>query len=235
MNKLQNAIFSYLIRKRTSIDIKIKLSRNKRTRVKNIIPESKMVILNSGERLPVTSINSIRIFGKHAEEFSRFIKPMASLEENKNITHFLNKRIFIYPHGEKKYYGKLLGFFPYLTVLKLNKIVEIKFHIYISAFSFLKPYWFTKENLEANPVAPGSWRKDWKELRRLLKGSLPRKKGRTITFVLRDGREITGFLFRKDLFKDKWKLRIKAPENLESSSPTMFIMKHAIEDFWEEE
>ena len=236
-------LYSLIQETKISFDIRIGLNKTRKnvTLLAFSIPNKK-IIITGGEVVKLKEINEITFMGRNAVKFHQEILPHIPEAED---TFFEGKPIFIYPFGEKRVIkAKLLKYYPYYFILHIKQkknrqskavhTYKVKYKVFSSAYSFISPY---PKKLISNSeeiydmVKPGDWRDEAKEIGKIIKEILGNtKKGKLITFALKDGKEITGFFnCRKSWMK--YRYRIYNPEGKE----IIFVFKHAIDDIWEAE
>jgi len=245
LSSYDEKIFPLLKESKIQFNLRIGLKTERRnvTLLDFFIPERKIVI-SGGEVVKLPEINEITFQGINAVKFYKELLPNFP-SSYKGCNFLEGKNIFIYPFGEKGFFkSKALKIYPYsflLHIMKKNRnskkpthIYKIKYKVFTSAFSIYEPY--PKELIEEtgeiyDRVKPGSWRDEAKEIGKLLKEIIKdSKEGKTITFALKDGREITGFFDRKRSRKP-YRYPIYNPHGKE----VIHILKHAIDDLWEAE
>ena len=240
------SFFSLLKETKTPFNLRIGLSRKGENLRNNVIvldfsiPERKFLI-SGGETFKFQEINEITFSGRNAVKFYKEILPsLPELEE----PFFEGKDIYIYPFGEKGFIkAKLIRFYPHFFLLHLKQkkgkppkpvhTYIAKYKVFTSAFSLFNPYPqnLIKETGEIyDNVKPGAWREEASEIGRIILDLIKdHKKGKILTFALKDGREITGFFDRRKSWRP-YRYPIYNPEGKEA----IHIFKHAIDDIWEE-
>jgi len=237
-----------LLRKlKIPFDIKIGLGEKRKnvTLLSYSIPDRR-IVLNGLKEVKLPEINQIEITGKNAVRFFKEVVPY--LPESSSLQLFKGKNIVIYPFGERGFFkAKLVRDYPYFFILhktitkksgrtrKTFHSFIIKYKLFISAFSLFNPYpeKFIKETEELyDQVVAGEWRKEAKEIGKLLKEIMGKEKEKLITFALKDGREITGVFNRNKSWNIKFIYRLFAPHDPEYKE-SISVYKHAIDDLWE--
>ena len=236
------SFFLALKETKTQFNLRIGLTRKLRN---NIIvldfstPDRKFLI-SGGETFKFKEINEITFSGKNAIKFYKEILP--NLPESID-TFFNGKEIYIYPFGEKGFIkAKSIKFYPHFFLLHLKQkkgklpkpshTYIVKYKVFTSAFSVFSPYPqnLIKETGEIyDYVKPGAWREEALEIGQIILDLIKdHKEGKTLTFALKDGREVTG-LFNRRKSWIPYRYRIYNPEGKE----VIYIFKHAIDDIWE--
>jgi len=234
-------LFDSLYQLQIPITIKVGLRRQEsNVRVIAYYINNRKVILSNLKEIDFSDINQIEITGKHSIDFFRKVIP--KLPSDEELQPFRNKKIVIYPFGERKYIkARLMKVHPYFFILGLGKFINrvkdyhkiiIKYKLFISAYTFFSPYpqSYIKENTLYDTVKAGKWREDFKEIRQYLKELLGMEKRRFITFALKDGKEITGIFEKGRSSNIPFCYRLFNPDNIKEG---ITIFKHAIDDLWE--
>ena len=221
----ENSLLNTIAARKLSFDIFIGLGRIKRNvRIKALDIEEKQLILSDRTKIKLSDIRALRFRKEMKKKFLSLLpKPLRE-------SRF---EVFLYPHSKEgmerfRWHGSLVH---YLVVSDSEDVIMYT-KLYITAFSFVKPYpeHLISGDLQSVPVLPGRWREDFREIRRLLLKSS--KSPAPCTFVMRDGREFTGVPSLSDFRKNKYTLRLFLPDE-ENSPHKIFLLANAIEDFWE--
>jgi hypothetical protein len=201
---------------------------------------NRKIILSNLKEIDFSNINQIEITGKHSIDFFRKVIP--KLPPDEELQQFRNRKIVIYPFGERRYIkARLMKVHPYFFILGLGKFVNrvrdyhkiiIKYKLFTSAYTFFNPYPqnFMREDTLYDTVKAGRWREEFKEIRQYLKELLGTEKTKVLTFALKDGKEITGIFEKRRSSNTPFCYRLFNPDNPKEG---ITIFKHAIDDLWE--
>jgi CRISPR/Cas system-associated endoribonuclease Cas2 len=239
------ALFSIL--KKKKIPFTVKIGRTDILRditIYDFSMEKRKVVFSNLRKEEFKRINEIVFAGKSAVIFFEEVLPY--LPKSSGLEKLEGRKIFIYPFAEKEpITGEFLRFYPYFFLIHREKEREIngkikKFHsyivkykVFISAFSFIAPYPELKETDEFyGEVQPGTWREELKELNRMMRKLSTEKRFSLTTFILKDGKEITGKFNKNISLNMPYLVKLYSPSNQKS---IIAIYKHAIEDFFTEE
>ena len=222
---LENDLLNTIAARKLSFDIFLGLGRVKRNmRIKKVNFEKMQLVLSDRTTVKLSDIRALRFRREMKKKF------LSLLPNSFRKSRF---EVFLYFHSKEKverfrWQGSLVH---YLVVSKSEEAIMYA-KLYITAFSFVKPYpkHLISGDVQSVPVLPGKWREDFREIRRLLLKSL--KSPAPCTSVMRDGRELTGIPSLKDFRKNDYTLRLFLP-NEKGPSHKIFLLAHAIEDFWE--
>ncbi len=177
--------------------MKLKLDRvRKGVSVRSFNWRTKRVTLNTGESFPLADINTLEFTEENAGNFRKKILP--NFKEYSSYFRFAEgKEVLLYSFGEEETLKTiLLKEYPYFFVLERGKDFIIKFKSFISVFA-LEPYPLISGNIEIYELPSPEWRKTRKELVGYLKEIFKENPRPKITFALKDGREITGYIWRR--------------------------------------
>jgi len=219
---------NYFLRKiaelRLPFDVSIGLGRVKRNiRIRDLDVDRRQLVLSDGTVVKFPDIKALWFRKGIGKKF------LSLLPEPFRKARF---DVFLYPHSKSnveqfRWHGPLVHY----LVLSNQKSVVMYAKLYVTAFSFVRPYpeHLTSGDVQSVPVLPGKWREDFREIRHLLLKSL--KSPVPCTFVMRDGREFTGIPSIKDFRRNSYTLKLFLPDR-GNSSHKVFLFAHAIEDFW---
>ncbi len=203
----------------------------------------KRVLVLSGGSVSLQDVGRINLTGRSAVKFFKEILP--ELPPSEGFSFAEGKKFFIYPYAFDWEKWELLKHYPYFLILhraellkgrKPRKVHEysVVFKISLSAFTVFNPY---RRDLisDGEPVVPheaGAWREGAKEITKFMLQEFKnrRVKRLLITLALKDGREITGVINRFRLSGFYYVL-----SNPDNEKEKIFVMKHAVDDFWVEE
>ena len=202
----------------------------------------KILVLSDGS-VSLQNVARLDFKGRNAVKFFKEVLP--SLPQSTAFSLFEEKIVFIYPYASSPEKWDLLRYYPYFLVLhratllkgkKPRKVHEysVVYKLSLSAFTPFNPY---PEDLisEGEPTASheaGTWREGAKEITKFLLQEFKDRgtKELLITLALKDGREVTGVINKHKLSGFYYVL--SEPDNRRKK---IFILKHAVEDFWVEE
>jgi len=221
----ENFLLRGIAELRLPFDVSIGLGRVKRNiRIRDVDVDRRQLVLSDRTVVKFPDIKALRFKKGMAKRF------LSLLPESFRKARF---KVFLYPHSRSAvewfyWHGPLVHY----LILSEQESIVMYAKLYVTAFSFVRPYpeHLISGDVQSVPVLPGKWREDFREIRSLLLKSL--KSPVPCTFVMRDGREFTGIPSIKDFRKNSYILRLFLPDR-GSLSHKVFLLAHAIEDFWE--
>ena len=221
----ENFLLRGIAELRLPFDVSIGLGRVKRNiRIRDVDVDRRQLVLSDRTVVKFPDIKALRFRKGVGKRF------LSLLPEPFRKTRF---EVFLYPHSKSAverfyWHGPLVHY----LVLSNQESIVMYAKLYITAFSFVRPYpeHLIFGDVQSVPVIPGKWREDFREIRHLILKSL--KSPVSCTFVMRDGREFTGIPSLKDFRRNSYTLRLFLPDK-GNSSHKVFLLAHAIEDFWE--
>ena len=215
---------------RIHFDMKSKLDRvRKSVSVKSFNWETKKFVLNTGESFSLADINTLEITGEDAKNFRKKILP--NLKDFSSYFKFAEgKEVLLYLFGEEETLkATLLKEYPYFFILERDRDFVIKSKSFISVFA-LKPYPLISGNIEVYEFPNPEWRKTRKELVGYLREIFKKNPKPKVTFALKDGREITGYIRKRTSLYSYFYLPL-----FDGKKNLVVAFWHAIDDLWEEE
>ncbi len=199
--------------------------------------ETRRIVFNDGLSFHFKDLYRLRLVLKNP---AKLLKIFRNFPSSKSFKMFEARRIYIYPYDKKPKDYMLIRFYKYTLLLYRKKqrkkgyihFIDFIYKLGLSAFSLLKLY---PENLikKDEAIAPHEaniWREEIKKILEILKEELENKNSERllVTFALKDGREITGFFYKNNLYFFYNFIRLKA----QSSRNFIYIFPHAVDDFW---
>ena len=206
---------------------------------------SKKLLFTSVGRFSYSDVARLNFGGK--ESFRFYKEVLSFLPESNCLLKFVDKPIYIYPYSKSPEKWWLVKCYPYFYLLHRSKTLfrrgrkkklhdySVVYKLHLSAFTLFRPY---RESLisQGEPVRKheaGVWREELKETTKMLIDEFKsRGKPRLlVTVALRDGREITGIVNKRNGLKGFFYV-LADPDDPKAK---IFIYKHAVDDFWVDE
>jgi len=221
--------WNLLLIERIRFDMKLKLDRvRKGISIRSFNWRAKKVVLNTGESFLLADINTLEFTGENAGNFRKKILP--NLGEYSGYFKFAEgKEVLLYPFGEEEILkATMLKEYPYFFILEKDENFIVKSKGFVSVFA-LRPYPLINGNIEVYEFPTPEWRKTRKEFVGYLKEIFRENPRPKITFALKDGREITGYVQKRRALSGYFYILLSdGKKNLAT------IFWHAVDDLWEE-
>ena len=228
--ELFNSLFwNLLSTERVSFILKLKLDRvRKNVSVRYINWRAKKVVLNTGESFLLADINTFEFTGENAKNFRKKVLP--NLKDFSSYFKFAEgKEVLLYPFGEKEILrATLLKEYPHFFVLERDRNFIVKSKSFTSAFA-LKHYPLISGSIEVYEFPSPGWRETRKELVGYLREIFKKNSRPKVTFALKDGREITGYIRKKSTLYGYFYIPL-----FDGEKNLAITFWHAIDDLWEE-
>jgi len=227
LDKVDEKLYKFLIVNKVPLDLVSQKRIDRNIRIIALSSKNKSILTSNKKIIPIEQIKQIYIHNKDVGK--RLIKSIditpKFFQKFKNSTivfDYIKEDLSIH-----QFKGKLKAFLKYQIAIETSKSINLVYKIAISSFSFIEPY--PQELIENTDYKenwkPGKWREEYQTIEEILNDEITdENKIYKIYIALKDGRNITGFLKKKNI--SSLYIRLFANDMKKS----IFIFKHAIDD-----
>jgi len=231
------SFYEALVKTKVPFNLITDRKRYDRVRAEGFNPDTKTLRTTKGVvRIP--EVRQIVFAGKSAGQFKKSILPLIPEPEKDALSKFVGRRVVLHYLARTETDGvKLEKVSPYFLIVRKDKEFRVVYKLGLFGVAPFNPYPDVgePESEVRLPDFAGSWRNDWSVLLKMLRRELKKKRYIKVALILRDGREVKGILYY-DKMKLFYALRLfsLAPDDT-GKRRSIFIYKHAVEDYYLED